>query len=123
MNVLKPLFGLTLLCFLLFSTESAAAISTTSSVETNRSTAFENVKKGFSELKKEGVKSFRKAAKKITTALGTTAGISSLLLLVLVGLASIGLGIILSIGFLTYLGGVLILVAAVWFVLQLVGLI
>jgi hypothetical protein len=46
-----------------------------------------------------------------------------LLLLALVGLACIGLDVILSIGFIGYIGGILITIAIVWWILQLVGVI
>lgn len=124
MKALKSFFGLALLCVLLFSTENAtAAVGNPSNTKTDFRTAFANVKKEFSELKKETVKVYRKAVKKIRTETAATAAISSLLLLALIALASIGLGVLLNINFLVNLGGILILVAIVWFILQLVGLI
>ena len=111
-------------CVSLSQTATAAVSQTNEALTTtvakdnqklDAKTLRKSIKQQFKKVKKD-VKKFLKDQKE-------NASVGKLLLLVLVGLACIGLGVILGIGFISWLGWLFITIAIVLWVLQLIGVI
>jgi Flp pilus assembly protein TadB len=109
-------------CISLSQTATAAAsqsneVLTTTAAKGNQKldakTLKKSIKNQFKKVKKD-VKQFFKDQKE-------NASVGKLLLLAIVGLACVGLGVILEIGYIAYIGWILITIAIVWWILELVG--
>jgi Flp pilus assembly protein TadB len=111
-------------CVSLSQTATAAVSQTNEALTTT--VAKDNQKLDAKTLKKSIKQQFKKVKKDVKKFLKDqkeNASVGKLLLLALVGLACIGLGAILGIGFIIWLGWLFITIAIVLWVLQLIGVI
>lgn len=111
-------------CISLSQTATAAMsqsneVLTTTATKNNQKLDIKNLKKSIDQQ----FKKVKKDVKKILKDQKENASVSKLLLVAIVGLAFIGLGALLNIGFFVWLGGIFITIAIVWWVLQLIGVI
>lgn len=125
-KALKLSITFTLLLFV-SSFQTAFAATSTSNVGdfstiTTETVSAKKSKKSLRKQFRKVIKSVKQKVKSVKESLKENASSGQLLVLGLVGLALIGLGAILGIGFLSYVGGIVILIAAVWLVLKLVGI-
>lgn len=109
-------------CISLSQTATAAVsqsndVLTTAVTKNNQKLNVKNLKKSIDQK----FKKVKKDVKKILKDQKENASVGKLLLVALVGLAFIGLGALLNIGFFGWLGGIFITIAIVWWVLQLIG--
>lgn len=126
-NTLKLSIAFTFLLFVAGFQNAIAAVSTSNttdfSVITTETLNGKKAKKSLKSEFKKVVQSIKKGVKSVKESLKEQVSSGKLLLLGLVGLGLIGLGYILGIGFLVSVGGIVILIAAVWLVLKLVGVV
>ena len=125
MKTSKLMLLLTFIFCISLSQTAMAAVSQTNEVLTT-TVAKDNQKLDAKTLRKSIKQQFKKVKKDVKQFLKDqkeNASNGKLLLLVLVGLACIGLGVILGVGFISWLGWLFITIAIVLWVLQLIGVI
>jgi Flp pilus assembly protein TadB len=124
-NTLKLSIAFTLLLFVANLQTTFAAVSNSNltdfSTITTENTQTKMSKKTLRKQFRKAVKSIQKGIKNVKETVKEQASNGQLLVLGLVGLGVILLGQVLSIGLLVSIGGIVVVIAVVWFILKLLN--